>query len=98
MSAKSEGVTADELAKVKNQYRLGRFTGSGDGEYTSLQTALGRALELAEFTMFDGDPSLINTELDRYLAVTPEQVRDVARKYFIAANTAVLYIRPAKGK
>ena len=96
--AKSEGVTADELAKVKNQYRLGRFTGSGDGEYTSLQMALGRALELAESTMFDGDPSLINTELDRYLAVTPEQVRDVARKYFIAANTAVLYIRPAKGK
>jgi zinc protease len=96
--AKTEGVTADELAKVKNQYRLSRFTGSGDGEYTSLQTALGRALALAEFTMFDGDPALVNTEIDRYLAVTPEQVRDVARKYLIAPNTAVLYIRPAKGK
>jgi predicted Zn-dependent peptidase len=48
--------------------------------------------------MFDGDPTLVNTEIDHYLAVTPDQVRDVARKYFIAPNMAVLYIRPAKEK
>jgi predicted Zn-dependent peptidase len=95
---KKEGIGPDELNKVKNQYRLGRFLGGGDGEYTSLQTPLGRALALAEFTMFDGDPSLINTELDRYLAVTPAQVRDVARRYFDMANAAVLYIRPAGEK
>jgi predicted Zn-dependent peptidase len=95
---KKEGVGADELNKVKNQYRLGQFAGGSDGEYTSLQTPLGRALALAEFTMFDGEPSLINTELDRYLAVTPEQVRDAARKYFDMANAAVLYIRPANEK
>jgi predicted Zn-dependent peptidase len=90
---KTQGVTADELAKVKNQYRLDRFQNGEEGEYTSLQTALGKALALAEFTMFDGDPSLINTEIDRYLAVTAEQIRDVAKKYFVPANTAVLSIR-----
>ncbi|MFP5262807.1 MAG: M16 family metallopeptidase [Blastocatellia bacterium] len=95
---KNGGVGVDELTKVKNQYRLGQFIGGGDGEYTSLQTPLGRALALAEFTMFDGDPSLINTELDRYLAVTPAQVRDAARRYFDMANAAVLYIRPANEK
>jgi zinc protease len=95
---KNEGVGVDELTKVKNQYRLGQFIGGGDGEYTSLQTPLGRALALAEFAMFDGDPSLINTELDRYLAVTPAQVRDAARRYFDMANAAVLYIRPANEK
>jgi predicted Zn-dependent peptidase len=95
---KKEGVGADELNKVKNLYRLGQFAGGSDGEYTSLQTPLGRALALAEFTMFDGEPSLINTELDRYLAVTPEQVRDAARRYFDMANAAVLYIRPANEK
>lgn len=95
---KTEGVTSDELIKVKNQYRLDRFQSGSEGEYSSLQTALGRALALAEFAMFDGDPSLINSEIDRYLAVTAEQVRDVARRYFVPANTAVLNIRAVSGQ
>jgi zinc protease len=93
---KKDGVTDEELNKAKNQYRLGRFLDGSEGEYTSLQTALGRALALAQFTMFDGDPSLINSEITRYLAVTKEQVRETARKYFTASNAAVLYIRPSK--
>ena len=95
---KKDGVSDDELIKVKNQYRLSRFLSGSEGEYTSLQTPLGRALALAEFTLFDGDPSLINTEMDRYLAVTPRQVQDAARKYLDMTNAAVLYIRPANGK
>jgi predicted Zn-dependent peptidase len=95
---KTEGVSADELAKVKSQYRLDRFVGGSEGEYASLQTALGRALALGEFAMFDGDPSLINTEIDRYLAVTAEQVRDAARQYFLPANTSVLEIRAVAGQ
>jgi len=95
---KTEGVTTDELIKAKNQYRLDRFQSGSEGEYSSLQTALGRALALGEFAMFDGDPSLINTEIDRYLAVTVEQIRDVARRYFVPANTAVLNIRAVSGQ
>jgi zinc protease len=95
---KTEGVTADELIKVKNQYRLDRFQSGSEGEHSSLQTALGRALALAEFTMFDGDPSLINAEIDRFLAVTAEQVRDAARGYLVPANTAVLSIRAVSGQ
>jgi zinc protease len=95
---KNEGVGAPELNKVKNQYRLARFAAGSEGEFSSLQTPLGRALALAEFTMFDGDPSFINSDIDRYLAVTPEQIREAARRYFGVANRSVLYIRPAKGK
>jgi predicted Zn-dependent peptidase len=94
---KTEGVSADELTKVKNQYRLDRFLTGSEGEFASLQTALGRALALGEFTMFDGDPSLINTEIDRYLGVTAEQVRAAARKYFVPGNTSVLHIRAVGG-
>jgi predicted Zn-dependent peptidase len=90
---KTEGVTADELIKVKNQYRLDRLLSGSEGDYSSLQTALGRALALGEFALFDGDPSLINSEIDRYLAVTADQVREVARRYLVPANTAVLNIR-----
>lgn len=95
---KKEGVGVEELIKVKNQYRLDQFLNGSEGEYTSLETPLGRALALAEFTMFDDDPSLINTELGRYLAVTPEQVRDAARRYFDMSKAAILYIRPANEK
>lgn len=96
---KTEGVSTDELNKVKNQYRLAQFAGdSEDGEYASLQTALGRAMALAEFTLFDGDPTLINSELNRYLAVTPEQVKEAARKYFGTVNRTVVYIKPAAKK
>ena len=95
---KAEGVTAGELLKVKNQFRLDRFQSGSEGEYASLQTALGRALALGEFAMFDGDPSLINIEIDRYLAVTAEQVRDVARRYFVPANNTVLNIRAVSGQ
>ena len=95
---KSEGVSAEELTKVKNQFRLDRFLSGSEGEYSSLQTALGRALALGEFTMFDGDPALINTGISGYLAVTAEQIRDVARKYFVAENTSVLDIRAIAGQ
>jgi len=95
---KSEGVSADELTKVKNQFRLDRFLSGSEGEYSSLQTALGRALALGEFAMFDGDPALINTDISSYLAVTAEQIRDVARKYFVPENTSVLDIRAIAGQ
>jgi len=95
---KAEGVNADELTKVKNQFRLDRFLSGSEGEYASLQTALGRALALGEFAMFDGDPALINTDISSYLAVTAEQIRDVARKYFVPENTSMLDIRAIAGQ
>jgi predicted Zn-dependent peptidase len=95
---KKEGVRADELLKVKNQYRLSYFIDEDRGEQASLPTPLGRALALAEFTLFDNDPSLINKEVDSYLAVTADDMREVARKYFVDSNTAVLVINPAQQK
>ncbi|HEY7915064.1 MAG TPA: pitrilysin family protein [Blastocatellia bacterium] len=95
---KKDGVRADELLKVKNQYRLGYFIDEDRGEQASLPTPLGRALALAEFTLFDNDPSLINTEVDRYLAVTADEMREAARNYFVDLNTAVLIINPAQQK
>jgi predicted Zn-dependent peptidase len=90
-----EGVSEEELTRAKNQYRLSRFVGDAEGDqYSGLQTAEGRALALAEYTLFDKDPSLINTDLDRYLEVSADQVRGAAVKYLGTANRSVLYIRP----
>jgi predicted Zn-dependent peptidase len=93
---KREGVSGEELIKAKNQIRLGRFACPSSIECTSLQGALGRAIALAEYALFDGDPSLINSEIDRYLEVTADRVRTAALKYFDNSNAAVLFIRPAK--
>ena len=51
---------------------------------------------LACFTLFDHDPQLVNTILDGFLAVTPQQVQDVARKYLVPINRAILLRRPVK--
>jgi predicted Zn-dependent peptidase len=95
---KTEGVSAGEVLKVKNQFSLDRFLSGSEGEYSSLQTALGRALALGEFAMFDGDPSLINTDIANYLSVTAGQIRDAARKYFVPENTSSLSIRAVAGQ
>ncbi|HKV38452.1 MAG TPA: hypothetical protein VJX67_04500, partial [Blastocatellia bacterium] len=94
---KTAGITEAELAKAKNQYRLERFTiGTEGDELSSLQTALGRAESLAAFTLFDDDPSLVNTEIDRYMDVTADQIKRAAQEYFGAGNRSVLYIRPSE--
>jgi len=49
---------------------------------------------LACFTLFDGDPNRINTILDEFLRVTPERIRDGAKKHLVPRNRAVLFRRP----
>jgi predicted Zn-dependent peptidase len=44
-------------------------------------------------TLFD-DPGLIDTMLPRYLAVTPDTIRDVARAVFRKENRLVLTYLP----
>ena len=44
--------------------------------------------------MYFGDANLVNTELDRYLAVTKEDIQRVAKKYFAQSNRVVLYYLP----
>ena len=39
------------------------------------QSTMYRAQRLAEYALYDGDPTLFDTELDQYLAITPEQIR-----------------------
>ena len=44
-------------------------------------TMAERARTLAHYSMFYKDTSLINTELERYLAVKREDLQRVAKKY-----------------
>ena len=50
---------------------------------------------LACFTLFDGQPQLVNSILDGFLTVTKEQVQSVARTYLKPANRAIVFRAPA---
>ena len=88
-----KGVRASELQRARNQIRAERFRGVWGGLY-GLQTPLGRAMELAYHTLFDGDPALVNTELQRYLDVTADEVREATTRFLVPRNRTVLHILP----
>lgn len=71
--AKIEGFTDEELQKARNQKE--------DEIANAFGTMHSRAQNLARYHVFYGDTNLINTELDRYLAVTKEDLQRVAKKY-----------------
>ena len=83
-----ELVTDDEMVRARALVET--------DELGALQRVEERADRLAMYaTLFD-DPGLINKMLGRYLAVTPEAIRDVAASVFRADNRVVLTYVPAK--
>ena len=56
-----------------------------------------RADRLSMYATLCDDPALINTLLPRYLSVTAEQIRDIAREVFRADNRVVLTYIPKTG-
>jgi predicted Zn-dependent peptidase len=84
-----EGVTDLEMERVRARLLSRRVSSSS----SSLQTPLGRALALAEATLFDGDPEEANRILERVEAIIPEQVQDAANRYLNTdVNRTVMHI------
>jgi zinc protease len=79
---KKDGVTEEEYRKALNQQEASFASGFG--------TMNSRAKNLARYHLFYGDANLINTELDRYLAVNREDLQRVAQKYFTKEGVNVL--------
>ena len=83
----NEGVDLKELERARTLLRVSRIK--------ELQSTLTRATLLAQYEMFDGKPELITSELDTFLAVTPEQIQAVVKKYLVPEKRTVLEIVPA---
>ena len=84
---KTGGVTARELEKAKNQILAGQIF--------ARQTVFQKSDALHHYRLYHGDPAAIDTDLDRYAAVTADEIRRVARTYLVPANRTVLHVRPA---
>ncbi len=84
----TEGPDAAEMERAA--------TGLEARHLLDLQKPSERADTLSMLTTYFDDPERINTELDRYRAVTADDVRRVAREYLGADNRVVLtYLQPA---
>ena len=54
--------------------------------------------KLANYHIFFGDANLINSEIDRYMKVTKEDIKRVANTYLIKENRVVLHYLPKTEK
>jgi predicted Zn-dependent peptidase len=101
----------EEVAAIRNQIfeeiHALRTSGPSPAEMEKLQNSLCndvvrgrqstmyRAQRLAEYALYDNDPTLFDSELDHYLAITPEQIRSAVERFLDIDNRVVLDIVPA---
>jgi zinc protease len=79
---REHGVTEEEFQKARNQE---------EAEFAQeFGTMHSRAQHLADYHVFHGDTNLINTELQRYLAVKREDLQRVAKEYLRDDRTQLL--------
>jgi zinc protease len=79
-------ISDEEFQKLRNQVE--------NEFYSSSSTMAGIAENLANYKMYYGDANLINTEIERYMRVTKEDLQMAALKYFSPVNRVTLYYLP----
>ncbi|HLU85440.1 MAG TPA: insulinase family protein [Vicingaceae bacterium] len=82
----NELISEEEFQKLKNQIENDMVSKNAKIE--------GIAENLANYHVYYGDANLINTEIDRYMKVTREDLKRVANKYFRTDNRVVLHYLP----
>lgn len=87
---KSELISEREFQKLKNQF---------ENQIVSANTKIASRAEnlVTDYTYF-GNTNLINQELDKYMAVTREDIKRVANAYLNKDNRVVLYYLPKSQK
>lgn len=76
------GPTPAEMEKLQNQLL--------NYAIRIRQSSMSRAQQIAEFALYDGNPELINSELDELLAITGEQIKEAVARYLNTENRTLL--------
>jgi len=84
---RTSGPSAAEMEKLRNTLCNDVVRGR--------QSTMYRAQRIAEYALYDNDPTLMDSELDHYLSITPEQIRSAVERFLDVENRVVLDIVPA---
>jgi zinc protease len=87
------GISEDELQQLKVKWRSDYYS-TLEGGRGGHMPRYGLMHLLACFTLFDGEPQLVNTILDGFLAVTREDVLAAAKKYLRNDRRAIVFRKP----
>ena len=83
-----EKIPAQEIEKGKNQIAF---------HFVERMAKVARIGELlAHYALFLDDPKRINHELDRYLAVTEDDILQAAQKIFRSHNRTLIFVEPGE--
>ena len=91
--AQEKGISADELQQLKVKWRSDYYA-TLEGGRGGYMPKYGLMHLLACFTLFDNEPQLVNTILDGFITVTPEQIHEVAEKYLRNERRAIVFRIP----
>jgi len=83
---KNELISEEEFQKLQNQVENDFISGNA--------SVRGLAENLANYHVYYGDANLINTEIDRYMKVSREDIKAAANKYLNKENRVVLHYLP----
>ena len=83
----TDGPTEAEMEKLRNSLCNDAVRGR--------QSSMYRAQRLAEFALYDSDPHLFDSELDQYLSITADDIKQAVARYMDVENRMVLDIVPA---
>ena len=87
---KNELISEKEFQKIRNQV---------ENDFISQNSTMaGVAENLANYHVYFGDANLVNTEIERFMNVTREDIKRVANKYLTKENRVVLYYLPESSK
>ena len=97
-----EAAIYEEVARLQKEpiadWELQKAKSGARRSYiTALQSSLGRANTIGQYAVYYNDPNLINTRIDKVMAVTKEDVMRVANKYLVPTNRTVVITVPKAG-
>jgi zinc protease len=86
------GISEQELEQLKVKFKSDYYSTLEGGRHGMPKHGLMHML--ACFTLFDGNPELVNTILEEFLKVKREQIQEVAKKYLQPKNRAIVFRTP----
>lgn len=83
---RERGVTEEEVVKARNDYRSGRIFG--------MQTTMSVSQQLQHYAHYHSSLEEIQSEPEKFMAVTGADIQRVARTYLVPENSLTIVILP----